>query len=47
MFRMALGVHPDEYRLPGVEIDLPAYLDASRERARVKAEARETAKSKN
>jgi hypothetical protein len=27
-FRKHFGVHPDEYRMPGVTIDLPVYLAA-------------------
>ena len=30
MFRKLFGAHPDEYVLPGVEIDVEAYLKASR-----------------
>ena len=25
LFRRTLGVHPDEYQLPGVDLDIPAY----------------------
>ena len=25
LFRRTLGMHPDEYQLPGVDLDIPAY----------------------
>jgi hypothetical protein len=28
LFRKTLGVHPDEYQLPGVSLDIPAYQAA-------------------
>ena len=30
MFRGLTGLHPDEYQMPGVTIDVPAYLAAAR-----------------
>lgn len=30
IFRAAMGVHPDEYRMPGVELDITAYHEGTR-----------------
>jgi len=32
-FRLAFGMHPDEYRFPGVEIDPTKYWEAARHRS--------------
>jgi hypothetical protein len=32
LFRRATGLHPDEYTIPGLELDLEAYWKASMER---------------
>jgi hypothetical protein len=30
LFRATMGVHPDEYRMPGVELDIAAYHEGTR-----------------
>lgn len=37
-FRTTVGVHPDEYQMPGVTIDVEAYWEAMRAAAEAKAD---------
>lgn len=34
MFRKLFGAHPDEYVLPGVQVDVETYLKGSRKKTR-------------
>lgn len=39
-FRTTMGMHPDEYQMPGVTIDVEAYWEAMRIKAAAKAAAK-------
>jgi hypothetical protein len=38
LFRVTMGVHPDEYRMPGVSVDVEAYHQGSKEKVKLKSQ---------